>query len=616
MPTVPEALKVALQHFQAGRLSQAEQLYRQILQQQPEQPEVLQRLGDIAQKTGQTDAAIAYHTKASELYYRIGNTLLVQRQLEAAIAHYQQSVALNPKQPDVYNNLGNAYQNCGQNEAAIAAYRQAIAINPSFAAAHTNLGNIFKHQGQAAEAITHYRQAIALQPDLAEAYNNLGNVLKDHGQVPEAIAVYRQALTIKPSLLEAASNLLFSLHYTPTYDSAAIFAEHQQWAKQYAAPLAHTIAPHSNDRTRDRRLRIGYVSPDFNSHPVGFFIGSVLFAHNRNQFQVFCYANVASPDGLTAQLQRLADDWRDIASLSDEQAAHQIRADKIDILVDLAGHTANNRILLFARKPAPIQVTYLGYPNTTGLSTIDYRISDTWADPVDIADKLHTEKLVRLPHGFHCYQPAQNCPTVSPLPALLTGQVTFGSFNNLAKVTPEAIAVWARILQAVPQSKILLKYRALTDASTCEHCYQLFEQHQILRDRVQLIGHITGFAEHLALYSQIDIGLDTFPYNGTTTTCEALWMGVPVITVAGKGHAARVGVSLLANLGLTDLITSSCDEYVDLAVRLANDLERLRYLRTHLRSIMMRSPLTNARSFTQSLEMAYRQMWYRWCTSA
>ncbi|MBD2096641.1 tetratricopeptide repeat protein [Trichocoleus sp. FACHB-591] len=617
MVNISEASAIALQHFQAKRWSEAEQIYRQILQQQPnqveDQVEALSQLGLIAQQQGQIQAATQYWHQAATQYCQLALACFNRRQLDQAITYYQQALALQPTAPDIHTNLGNVYQDLGQAEAAIASYQKALTLKPDSAEAHNNLGNMYKRQGQLAEASTHYQRAVVLRPDLAETYNNLGNVLKDQGRMTEAIAAYRQAIAMKPGLMEAKSNLLFSLHYDSTHDPETIFAEHKRWAEQYAEPLTQAATPHLNDRTRDRRLRIGYVSPDFNAHPVGFFIGSVLAAHDRANYEVFCYANLLAADGLTEQFRRFADGWRDIISLSDEQVAQLVRQDQIDILVDLAGHTAGNRILVFAHKPAPIQVTYLGYPNTTGLSAIDYRLTDTWADPVGVADTRHTESLVRLPRGFLCYQAAQNAPTVEALPALTKGYVTFGSFNNLAKVTPEVIATWANILKAVPQSQMVLKYKALTDAATRQRFHDLFAQHGVTSDRVHLLGHVSSFAEHLALYHQIDIGLDSFPYNGTTTTCEALWMGIPVITLAGKSHAARVGMSLLANLGLTDLIAVSSGEYVALAKRLAEDRDRLRFLRSNLRYLMSRSPLTNGRGFTQTLESLYRQMWHRWC---
>jgi predicted O-linked N-acetylglucosamine transferase (SPINDLY family) len=613
MVNISESLAIALKHTQAQQWSAAEQVYRQILQQQPDQVEALYQLGMIAKQHGQIQAAAGYFQQAATQYCQLALACFNRRQLSEAVAYYQKALALQPTAPDIYTNLGNVYQDLGQVEAAIASYRQALALKPDSAEAHNNLGNMYKRQGQLAEASSHYQQAVALRPDLAETYNNLGNVLKDQGRILEAIAAYRQAIAMKPNLMEAKSNLLFSLHYDHSHDPDTIFAEHKRWAEQHAEPLTQAASPHLNDRTRDRRLRVGYISPDFNAHPVGFFIGSVLAGHDHANYEIFCYANLTAADGLTEQLRRFADGWRDIISLSDEQVAELVRQDQIDILVDLAGHTAGNRILVLARKPAPIQVTYLGYPNTAGLSAIDYRFTDTWADPVGVADTRHTEKLVRLPRGFLCYQAAQNAPAVEALPALSKGYVTFGSFNNLAKVTPEVIATWAAILKAVPQSQIVLKYKPLTDAATRQRFHDLFAQHGVNSDRVQLLGHVSSFAEHLALYHQIDIGLDSFPYNGTTTTCEALWMGIPVITVAGQSHAARVGMSLLANLGLTDLIAVSLEEYVELAKRLAQDRDRLRFLRSNLRYLMSRSPLTNGRAFTQILESVYRQMWHRWC---
>ena len=341
----------------------------------------------------------------------------------------------------------------------------------------------------------------------------------------------------------------------------------------------------------------------------------MLASHTHERFEIFCYSDVLAPDNVTERLQGYADRWHNIADMQDEEVAELVLKDGIDILVDLAGHTGNNRMLLFARKPAPVQVSWLGYPNTTGLSTMDYRFVDPYTDPHGLTDPFYTEKLLRLPESFLCYLPDENSPDVGYLPETVSGHITFGSFNIFTKMTEEVLALWADILKNIPNARLLLKTKSFSDKQICAKVMKIFSQKGIYSERVELLGHQEHFLKHLSLYNRIDIGLDTFPYNGTTTTCEALWMGVPVITLAGNNHASRVGVSLLTNTGLEDLIAKTHDEYVDIAVNLAADTRRLQKLRRNLRPMMKNSPLTDAKRFTDNLENSYRHMWEMWCTS-
>ncbi|MFQ5545679.1 MAG: FkbM family methyltransferase, partial [Acidiferrobacterales bacterium] len=458
-----------------------------------------------------------------------------------------------------------------------------------------------------------YQQALTLKPDFAEAHNNLGNALKEQGKLTEAIAAYRQALALKPDFTDAHSNLLLCLHYGADTEPAAVFIEHQRWAEQHALSLADTIDPHANDPTPNRRLRIGYLSPDFRTHSVAYFVEPLLAAHDRAGFEVICYANVVRPDSLTKRLQSLVHKWRNIVPLSDAEVADLVREDGVDILVDLAGHTGKNRLLVFARKPAPVQVSYLGYPNTTALATMDYRLTDAWADPPGHMENSYTEELVRLPHGFLCYRPPQDSPEVAELPALSAGHITFASFNNASKVNANVIGLWSKILRALPDARLIMKARPLGDVGTRQRFEELFEQNGVSTGRVELLGWASSTAEHLELYNRVDIGLDPFPYNGTTTTCEALWMGVPVIVLAGTTHAARVGVSLLSSVGLPELIADTPEAYVALAISLAGDLDRLQQLRAELRAKVARSPVTDETRFTRALEGVYRNVWHGWC---
>ena len=378
--------------------------------------------------------------------------------------------------------------------------------------------------------------------------------------------------------------------------------------RQVSRPTAY-----ANVREAARRLKIGYVSPDFRGHSVAYFVEPLLKGHDRQAVEVFCYAEVTRPDTVTAHLQGLVDHWLVTVGLSDEELAERIRADGIDILVDLAGHTANNRLRVFARKPAPVQVTWLGYPNTTGLEAIDYRLVDAVTDPVGEADAWASETLVRLEGGFLCYGGLKDAPEPTVPPCLKTGTVTFGSFNNPAKVSAATFDAWATLLSRLPQARLLLKGKPFADAATRALFLARLGERGVAAERVELVAWLPGTAAHLALYHRVDIALDPFPYNGTTTTCEALWMGVPVVTLRGDRHAGRVGASLLSQIGLTDLIANSVEEYVEIALALARNPGRLDDLRRALRPRMAASPLCDGRAFARKMEAAFRTMWQVWC---
>ncbi|MCG7851794.1 MAG: tetratricopeptide repeat protein, partial [Methanosarcinaceae archaeon] len=454
-----------------------------------------------------------------------------------------------------------------------------------------------------------------IDPQNSLVYNNLAVVLKDIGKLNEAENCLRQAIEKDPSCHVYYTNLLFLRNYNPQHDAKSIFYEHLQFAKRYAEPLSTSIIPHLNRRIITRRLRIGYVSPDFKFHSVAFFIEPILTEHNRESFEIFCYSDWPSPDQVTRRIQEHVEHWRDIIGMPDKDVHDLIRKDEIDILVDLAGHASNIRMLLFARKPAPIQVSWIGYPATTGLPTVDYKIVDNYTDPLGMTEQFYTEKLLRMPHSFLCYLPERDSPEVSPLPALSARNITFGSFNAFAKLSPDVFTLWTSILQATPNSRLIIKTQNLSDSMLRDQVIDKFRKKGIDQNRIELLSWALSTREHLKTYDKVDIGLDTLPYNGTTTTCEAMWMGVPVVTLAGNTHVSRVGVSLLSNIGLQEFIAHTNKEYVDIAVNLSNDLERLQSLRKRLRDIMKESSLCDVKRFTLNLEMCYRQMWEKWCKS-
>jgi predicted O-linked N-acetylglucosamine transferase (SPINDLY family) len=369
-----------------------------------------------------------------------------------------------------------------------------------------------------------------------------------------------------------------------------------------------------NQPDPERRLKIGYVSPDFRTHSVAYFFEGLLRWHDNKVVETFCYALTPHKDETTERLQQQASVWRDVSTLDDAALVKQARADGIDILVDLAGHTARNRLTVFAARAAPVQMTYLGYPSTTGLSRMDYRLTDERADPPG-EEAFHSERLVRLPGCFLCYQPPLRSPSVAGAPMVHNGYITFGSFNNLAKINANVVALWSEILQAVPGSRLLIKNPSLTDGVTAERYRAMFDTHGISSDRTELLGLVPDPQAHLDTYRRIDIALDTFPYNGTTTTCEALYMGVPVITLAGQAHAGRVGLSILGNLGLDELIARSPDDYVSCAASLATNQERICDLRNTLRERLLTSAICDADSFARKVEQAFRQIWHDWCST-
>jgi predicted O-linked N-acetylglucosamine transferase (SPINDLY family) len=540
----------------------------------------------------------------------LGNLLKSQGGFREAAESLELAVRLAPQQAAIWLNFGVACLELGRIRQAEDCFRQALAREPHRPEACNILGHALLLQGRCGEAIEQLEQALALKPGYAPAHDNLGRVLKAQGRAAEALRHHRIALEAQPRS-STHSNFLYTLNLIAGLDPAEVAAEHRRWAGLYAEPATTPSALH--DFTPARPLRIGYVSPDFVRHAVAYFFEPALARHDPGQFEVFCYSDAPVPDAVTERLRRQADGWCASALMSDAQLEAQIRRDRIDILVDLAGHTARNRLAVFARRPAPVQVTWLGYPNTTGLEAIDYRLTEAVSDPPGQTEAWHSEKLYRLPEVFSCYRAPAECPAVSPLPALAAGHVTFGCFNNFAKVADSTLEHWARLLRAVPHSRLLLKSRGLSDPATVARVHAHFAAAGVGADRIECNGVELSVPAHLALYHRVDIALDTFPYNGTTTTCEALWMGVPVVTLAGRTHASRVGASLLTHLGWLEGIAADKTEYGARAQRLAADLPGLARLRQGLRERMRRSPVCDEPRFVHHLEDAFRQMWIERC---
>ncbi|MGA2325873.1 MAG: tetratricopeptide repeat protein [Bryobacteraceae bacterium] len=592
------------------RFGEAEELCRENLRYKPGDPDTLNYLGISLQMQERYPEAVDSYRQAlagrpdfAQAYQNLGTCFILGHRLEEAAECCRAALRIHPRYAEAHNTLGHALAQMGRLEDAIFCYRQALALKPAYAEALNNLAAALLELGHLGRAISACREALAADPRFFRAFNNLGTALYQQGDVECAVAAFRQALALRPGYASAHSNLLFCLNYDECWQPEAVLAEHRAWG---AAQVPLSAAP---PRPRRALRRVGYLSPDFREHPVGVFVEPVVRAHDRAAFEIHLFSNVGRPDAATLRFQAMADGWHDIRGLADEEAAQLIRGQEIDILVDLAGHTSENRLPLFARRPAPIQVTYCGYPNTTGLEAIQYRLTDQWADPPGLTEHLYTEKLVRLPRGFLCYAPPAGAPEVGDLPARKTGRVTFGSFNALPKVRPACVAVWSEILRRVPESRLILKSKGLADPEARQRIHALFAGQGIAEPRVELALTLPSHAHHLELYNSIDIALDTFPYHGTTTTCEALWMGVPVAVLAGATHVSRVGVSLLERLGLAYLVADSPEAYIDRAVALAGDLDCLASLRRGLRRRMRGSPLTDAIRFTRDLEDAYRRIW-------
>lgn len=659
-PTIAEAHNnIGRLHQEAGRIEAALTSFRQAVALKPDHPEFRQALTNLLFLSGQMDeasmrAVATIQPDDAETQARLGAVLLGSGQSEEAETCLRKALAIEPTHWPALANLANIQKNRGQIDEALETLRTALRQEPDQPELLTNYGLTLaakNHPQILEQAVDFLRRAACLKPELPEVYCNMGLAQQGVGRLEEAIESYRQGLALRPGYPQVAnnlatclgnqgrlaealdllrqvksegqnsfpqshSNLLFCINYDAKAERGLIWREHQEWGRTYGQVTP--LPPAECRRDPDRRLRIGYVSPDLAQHPVGYFIAPVLTFFNRSEFEVICYSGRIIEDSLAQLLKSRVTQWRRTLAVSDEALAGQIRADGIDILVDLAGHTSGNRLPVFAYKPAPIQVSWLGYPNTTGLPAIDYRLVDGVTDPEDsdpnlAADTYSTETLIRLPNGFHCLMPPHDWPKVGPLPAHANGYITFGSFNNLVKVTPPAIAAWAHVLHRVPGSCFKIKSHYLADPVNRGRIRGLFEAHGIDSRRVTVIPWCKNQIGHLESFRQVDIALDTFPYNGTATTCEALWMGVPVVTWAGLTHAGRVSASLLTTLGQTDLIGASVDAYIDIAVSLAQDLPRLDALHNGLRDRFRASPLHDGPGFTRTIETAYRNMWRRWC---
>lgn len=641
-----------------GHFESAVAAYRRAIQIRPNYAEAFNNLGTALSKAGQSAEAITAYLNAislkpqfPEAYHNLGMALAEQRRLEEATQAYRRALELNSNAPQPWNNLGttlieqglftegatacnhalaldpdfaDAQSNLGVALAglnrfaeAIAAFRSALQLQPDNATVHFNLGNVFRDQRNLDQAVDEYQRALTLEPMFMEAITNLGNVFRDCGKVNEALAIYRRGLSSNSSVTHLRSNIIYTSLFSPDWNEEQIREEQRLWNTQIAIPSPSTEPAYEANRDPSRRLRVAYVSPDFRGHVVGQNLLPLFRHHDPERFEIFCYSNSKMTDGMTARLRDHTSNWYNIADTGDEDLSSMIRGNNVDILVDLTQHMRGNRLRTFSQRPAPIQVSFAGYPESTGVRAINYRISDKWLEQgaapnsdgllVKTADYEH----VYLIDSFWCYDPCGIELEANGSSAVNTNWITFGSLNNFCKVNEPLLKLWARVLTAVNNSRLIILAH---EGSHRQRTSEFFTQEGVEPERIEFVTQRPR-KEYLELYHRLDIVLDTFPYNGHTTSLDALWMGVPVVSLCGERPVSRAGLSQLNNLGLPELVAFTEDQYVEIATKLANDIPRLRELRATLRQRMEKSVLMDGPHFARQIEACYRSMWWQWCES-
>ena len=610
--------KLARFYSQAERLDDAEPIYRRIIQLAPTNVSALYGLSWILFLHNNYMDAVNYCTNAVKLdptqvesHVLLGAIKQKQGKFTEALNSYQKAINLNPQNQNAHRNIGIVLCKLGRYEESINASKAAISIDNKIPGPYLNMANALAELGHLQKAINALRQSLIHSPDYEEAYSALGRILSLQGKIDEAFTCYKKALEINPELTSAQNGILPNLIYSNQFSRQEIYEAHRQWGLAQETNAIQRIDLNNNSDP-DKRLRIGYTSPDFRNHSVAFFFEPLLENKNSSAFEIFCYSDVEKPDNTTEQLKNLSHHWRNCFSLSDEAVAKLIRDDQIDILIDLAGHTEDNRLKVFSKRVAPVQVSYLGYPNTTGLSEMDYLVSDRFLDPDDESEKYYTEKLLYLPNSFFCYKAPSICPDIVSAPVIQNDYVTFGSYNKLTKISDEVIALWSQVLQAVPNSRLIFQCLSLNDPPTRERYEKLFLANHISLERIDFISS-SSFSDYLAGHANVDIVLDTFPWNGHTVSCHALWMGVPVVTLALDKRSSRMGLSILKTLGLDSCIAFNKEQYVNCARQLAEDRPQLETIRKNLRVRMRSSALCNGKQFTQDFETQLRSIWQTWC---
>ncbi|MGB8409731.1 MAG: tetratricopeptide repeat protein, partial [Gallionella sp.] len=576
----------------------------------------LKELGNIDDAIACFQAALKIDPRLVEARTNLGaaihdifnncDVLMDSGQFNEALANYQRVLEIDPDFSEAHCNLGLALEALGKFEDAVTSYRRALAIKPDFAAAHNNLGLALQSLGKLHDAVASYRRALEIKPDFAAANLNLGNALKDLGQLDAAVEYYRRALEINPGYSDAHSNLLFALNYTGHAPSYCF-----EQARRFGHIVADKAARFSEWQCTagPERLRVGLVSGDLYGHPVGFFLENLLAHLDPSRIELIAYPTHHKQDELTARIRRYFSAWQPLLGLNDEAAAHLIHADGVHVLIDLSGHTAHNRLPVFAWKPAPVQVSWLGYFATTGMAEMDYLLADAVGVP-EARQAQFTESVWYLPDTRLCFTAPAADLAVAPLPAIKNGHITFGCFQNLTKVNDGVLELWGKILAALPDATLRLQCKQFSEPSLAAQLLQRLQRHGIDPARVAIHGSARR-EDYLAAHAEVDMILDTFPYPGGTTTCEALWMGVPTLTLAGDSLLARQGASLLGAAGLSDWVANSREAYVAKAIALASDLPGLARLRAGLRAQVLTSPLFDAPRFARHFEQALWGMWQR-----
>jgi predicted O-linked N-acetylglucosamine transferase (SPINDLY family) len=633
-------------YTQTGRMDSGLKLMRRSVELAPNFAEYHVNLAEALYGSGALEAAIAQCRYAISLnpdtawaYHALGRYLHAVGDYSAAAEALLEAVRRLPMHPQPLEQLARCLADSGQTDLAIGFADDLVRRFPQHPSANTvrqaclqaanstiNRGEPVAQSAQAQyelgifqdslhrhdPAAAAYTAAVTLDPKHAPSWANLGTVRFKQGLVDDALRCYARATEADPSLPAGYCNEMFVRWYSPRFIPQETFEFHRDWARRYADPLNSPKPIYTNLPDPNRRLRIGYVSANFSVHVVGMYLDIILSHHDRSAFEIFCYSDVERADPATARFQTLANQWRNTVGLSHEKFADLVRKDGINILIDTNLFTPGSRILAFARRPAPVQVNYLAYPATSGIAAMDYCLTDPYLDPPEMSESLHTEKLIRLPHSYWCYPVPPQSPPISEPPSCASGHITFGSLNNFAKINDQVLQIWSAILNELPNSRLALVLRGGLQYNA--HLPQMFERNGIPVSRVDLHNYRPRY-DFFALHNQIDITLDPFPYNGPTTGLDSMWMGVPIITLAGSSSISRGGVSVLSNVGLLELIADSPSQYVQIATSLAKDASRLAAIRSTLRDRMLKSPLCDAQTFTRDIEAAFRQMWHDWCAA-
>lgn len=632
-PNLAEAMcNIGAIYSESGDAMKAAEMYERALHVNPNLKtasgnlaSVCNALGTQVKSQGNLDLCIKMYKKAlvqhpdcAEVWYNMGVAYAEHHMIDDAIICYEIAVRMNPKCAEAYNNLGVICKEQNRLDKAIEYYKAALVAKPMYAQTLNNLGVIYTMLGRFDEAYEMSTQAVKVNPGCASAFNNLGVLCRDSGRVKEAIRNYEKCIDLDPLSKNAEQNRLIALNYLDDMSMHDVYKAHVRWGLRFLRCARAHVPDQCKSRDLTRGvgwesasfpLRVGYLSPDFYMHSVSYFIETPLMHHNKDRFYIVCYSNVAHPDLKTERLKKYPHEWREIGGLNAVQAAELIRADKIDILVELAGHTAGNRLDVAALKPAPIQVSWIGYPNTIGLPTIDYRFVDSITDPLNTKQEC-LERRVRLPGPFLCYTPHVPTPEVElEPPCVRRGFITFGSFNNLAKLTDLTLKLWCKIILAVPGARFVMKCKPFASDTIRNQVHKRFAAFGVEAARVDLMPLTPGHYQHLQEYNNIDISLDTFPYAGTTTTCESLIMGVPCVTLAGDCHAHNVGASLLSRIpNMAEFVAHTPHHYISIATTLAGDKSKISNIRANLRSWMLRSPVCDGIAFTRGLENVYARL--------